>query len=222
MDRDADLAAIGRALRFLVRTGIVDYNGHASQRTADGFVLNSADSNRARVTAADLSYLRLDGTLQAGPRPPNEAPLHAAIYSARPEVNGVVHGHPDFLTLLSSARHPLAPVIPQGALVWDMPVYPFAHSISTTERGRAVALHLGQGRGAILQGHGIVTVGADLTEACALALYAEQTALRQVQAAPLGGAAPLTPDEVAEYRITLDSKALFAKCEAFHLTPERD
>jgi ribulose-5-phosphate 4-epimerase/fuculose-1-phosphate aldolase len=103
-----------------------------------------------------------------------------------------------------------------------MPVYPFAHSISTIDRGRAVALHLGQGRGAILQGHGIVTVGADLTEACALALYAEQTALRQVQAAPLGGAAPLTPDEVAEYRITLDSKALFAKCEAFHLTPERD
>lgn len=222
MDRDADLAAIERALRFLVRTGIVDYNGHASRRTDDGFVLNSADSNRARVTTADLSYVATDGTRLSGPRPPNETPLHAAIYAARPDVKCVVHGHPNFVTLLSSARHPLAPVIPQGALVWDLPVYAFAHSISTPERGRAVAMQLGQGRGAILQGHGIVTVGADLTEACALALYAEQTAARQVQATPLGGAAPLTPEEVADYRATLNSPALFAKCEAFHLTSERD
>lgn len=211
-----------QALRFLTRTGIVDYNGHASQRTAEGFVVNSADSNRARLTGDNLSHVALDGTPLDGPRPPNEVHLHAAIYAARPEVEAIVHGHPPAITLLSSARQPLRPVMPQGALVWDLPVYPHAHSISTRERGMALATCIGAARGAILQGHGLVTLGADLTEACALALYAEENAARQVQAAALGGAVPLTEDEVTEYRKALNSHALFAKAWAFHLTPKEN
>lgn len=213
---------LGQALRFLTRTGIVDYNGHVSHRTAQGFVLNSADSNRARLTVEDLSHVAPDGRPLNGPRPPNEVHLHAAIYAARPDVQAIVHGHPPAITLLSSVRQPLLPVMPQGALVWDLPVYPHAHSISTPARGAALAACIDGARGAILQGHGLVTLGVDLTEACALALYAEQTAARQIQAAPLGGAVPLTDDEVTEYRKTLNSHALFAKAWAFHLTPKED
>lgn len=222
MDWNAAAQQIGQALRVLVRTGIVDYNGHASFRCGGGFAINSADSNRAALTADDISLAGPDGAVIGGPRAPNEVHLHAAIYAARPDVQAVVHGHPAWLTLLSSARMPLLPVMPQGALVWDLPVYPQAHSISTPERGAALAAVVGAARGAILQGHGIVTLGADLTEACALAVYAEQTAERQVRAVPLGGAKPLTEAEITEYRKTLNSPALFAKCRAFHLTNPED
>jgi ribulose-5-phosphate 4-epimerase/fuculose-1-phosphate aldolase len=213
--------AVCEALRFLTATGVVDYNGHVSQRLpSGGFIINGAASNRAAPTQDQLSVVDADGSYN-GPRPPNEVTLHAAIYRARPDVAAVVHGHPDWLTTLSSARQPLLPVMAQGCLVHDMPVYAQAHSISTAARGDAVAALLGGGVGVILQGHGVVTVGPDLLTAAVRAFYAEQNAQRQVRAAPLGGAQPLTDDEVAEYRQTLDSPALFRKCWDFYLGPER-
>ncbi|MBD3763444.1 MAG: hypothetical protein IE927_01575 [Rhodobacterales bacterium] len=69
----------------------------------------------------------------------------------------------------------------------------------------------------MLNAHGIVTLGADLVEACVLALYAEQTAERPVRAAPLGGARPLPAAEIEEYARTLNSPGLFRKCWDFML-----
>ncbi|MCU0908038.1 MAG: class II aldolase/adducin family protein [Rhodobacteraceae bacterium] len=216
MDRAAQDGVLA-ALRFLVRAGIVDWNGHASVRVEGGFVVNSAASNRAAMTPEMLCRVALDGTVRSGDRPPNEVHLHAAIYLARADVRAVVHGHPAWLGTLTAAGERLAPVLPQGVLVADLPAYPHSHSISTAERGDAVATVLGAGRGVVLPAHGIVTVGADPVEACVLALYAEQTAERQVRAAPLGGARSLPPEEIAEYARSLDSPGLFAKCWDFIL-----
>lgn len=208
------------ALRFLVRAGIVDYNGHASVRVDGGFVINTAASNRAAMVPGMLCTVALDGAVLSGDRPPNEVHLHAAIYRGRADVQAVVHGHPMWLGTLTAAGGRLAPVLPQGVLVADLPAYPHAHSISTADRGDAVSAVLDAGRGVLLPAHGIVTVGADPVEACVLALYAEQTAERQVRAAPLGGARSLPPDEIAEYARTLNSPGLFAKCWDFILDRE--
>lgn len=208
------------ALRFLVAAGVVDYNGHASRRVPAGFVVNTAASNRAAPTPAQTCTVSLDGEALEGDRPPNEAHLHAAIYRARPDVEAVVHGHPRWLCTLSAAGLPLAPVMPQAALLGELPEYRHGHSISSPERGRAVAARLGGARGAILRGHGIVMTGPDLLTACVLALYAEQTAERQVRAAPLGGARPLPPEELEEYARTLASPALLRKCWDFTLSTE--
>jgi L-fuculose-phosphate aldolase len=205
------------ALRFLVRGGIVDWNGHASARVPDGFVINTAASNRAAMTADMLCTVAPDGTPLAGDRPPNEVHLHAAIYRARSDVRAVVHGHPPWLGVLTAAGGRLAPVLPQGVLVAELPVYPHGHSIATTDRADAVAAALGAGRGVVLPAHGVVTVGPDLIEACVLALYAEQTAERQVRAAAIGGARPLPGAEIAEYARALDSPGLFRKCWDFIL-----
>ncbi len=205
------------ALRFLARAGIVDYNGHASVRVAGGFAINTAASNRAAMTEAMVCVVDLEGAAIEGDRPPNEVHLHAAIYRGREAVAAVVHGHPKWLGTLSAAGRSLAPVLPQGVLVSDLPTYPFAHSISTRERGDAVARTLGTAAGAVLAGHGIVLAGADLVETSVLALYAEQTAERQVRAAPLGGARALSADEIEEYRRTLGRPALYAKCWDFTL-----
>jgi ribulose-5-phosphate 4-epimerase/fuculose-1-phosphate aldolase len=209
-----------QALRFLVRAGVVDYNGHASARVPDGFVINSGASNRAAPTPDMLCTVTLGGDLLHGDRPPNEMHLHAAIYRARPDVQAVVHGHPVWLGTLTAAGQGLRPVLPQGVLVHDLPTYPHAHSISRADRGDAVARALGAARGVVLPSHGIVTVGADLTEAAVLTLYAEQTAERQVRAAPLGGARDLSAEDIAEYGNTLNSATLFRKCWDFVLERE--
>jgi len=221
MDKDST-ESLCTALRFLVRSGLVDYNGHASVRVPNGFVINSGASNRAAPQSSEMTQMSLDGDVLSGPRPPNECHLHAAIYQARPDVRAIVHGHPKWICTLTTAGHGLAPVMPQGALVAGLPRYEHAHSISTAARGAAVADTLGQARGALLMGHGLVMTGSDIVAACVLALYAEQTAERQVCAAPIGGARLLPDDEIAEYRKTLDSPGLFAKCWEFYLTRQGD
>lgn len=208
------------ALKMLVRAGIVDWNGHASRRQGEGFVVNSAASNRAAPGPGDFSRVSLDGEPLDGPRPPNESHLHAAIYRARPDVNAVVHGHPKSLGALTSAGHPLLPVTPQAALLGNVPTYAHAHSISTRARGEAVSALLGPGRAVLLRSHGIVTVGPDLPTACALALYAEEAAERILLSAALGGAKPLPPEELDEYARTLDTPSLMQKAWDFMLAKE--
>lgn len=210
------------ALRFLVRAGLLDYNGHASLRNDGGFLINSGASNRAAPTVADICQVALDGSLISGPKPPNEVHLHAAIYQARPDVQAIMHSHPKSICTLTSADRTLEPVMPQAALVDGLPCYPHAHSISTASRGADLAARVGSARGAVLMGHGIVMTGPDLLTACVTALYAEQTAERQLLAAPLGGAKPLQDAELAEYAKTLDSPGLFAKCWEFYLSDEKE
>ena len=205
------------ALRFLVAAGVVDYNGHASRRVPGGFVVNTAASNRAAPSLDQLCRVSLEGELLEGDRPPNEAHLHAAIYRARPEAGAVVHGHPRWLCTLSSAGVALAPVLPQAALLGELPVYSPSHSISSRERGEAVAALMGSAPGAVLRSHGLVIAGPDLVTASVLALYAEQTAERQVRAAALGGARALGPEDIEEYRRTLANPALLRKCWDFTL-----
>jgi L-fuculose-phosphate aldolase len=203
--------AVCEALGILVRAGIVDWNGHASARAPGGFVVNGADSRRARCRPGDLALLSLAGEALAGARPPNEAHLHAAVYRARPDVGAVVHGHPRWSGALSSAGQRLRPVTPQAALLGEVAIYPHAHSVSSRERAEAVAACLGGGRVLLLAGHGIVAAGADLVAAVAFALYAEEAAERQLRAAPLGGARDLSAEERDEYAQALDRPALFRK-----------
>ncbi len=217
---EATLDDVCEAVTILVAAGVVDYNGHASRRTDEGFVINSGPSDRKAMTPDQVCHVDPAGRVIAGDRPPNEVHLHAAIYAARPEVAAVVHGHPKWTTLFTGTATPIPTVMPQGALVADLPVYPASHSINAPARGEAVAQTLGPCRGALLASHGSVLVGRDLREAVALAIYAEQNAERAWRAVALGGARPLPDDEAAEYRTALDKPGLFAKCWDFHL-PER-
>ena len=208
--------AIARALRALVKAGLVDYNGHASLRLAGGgFAINSGGSNRRNVTPDQISHVADDGSPIDGPRPPNEVALHAAILSARPDLACVVHGHPPWSVLFTAAGQPIPTVFPQGVLVADLPVYPASHSISTPERGQAVAALMGDGPGALLASHGSVFGGTTPAQAMARMIYAEQNAERAWRALPLGGARPIPDEDAAEYQRTLENPNLFEKCLAF-------
>lgn len=208
------------AVHLLERYGVIDFNGHASVRLDDGRVLiNSADSIRCALTPHDIVTLNADGSLDADQlRPPNELALHLAIYRARPDVNAVVHGHPEWSTLLTSAGQPYQVVFPQGAVPGDVPLFDSPRSISNEETANAVADVLGQGKAALMKAHGCVTVAEDLLEAAVLAIYLEMNAERQVRCAPLGGAYVFTDAEVEGSRKGLSKRALYEKCWGFFHT----
>ncbi|MCY4581209.1 MAG: class II aldolase/adducin family protein, partial [Chloroflexi bacterium] len=67
-----------------------------------------------------------------------------------------------------------------------LPVYPVPTYVSDDEDGDAIARTLGDAPGLTINGHGIVTVGKSIDEACFTAVHMERTA-KIIQAARLLG-----------------------------------
>lgn len=151
------------------------------------------------------------------PRPPAELPLHVAIYRARPDVQAVVHGHPQWSTLLSSAGRAYQVTMAQGALLGEIPMFSSPLSMNNSEIGNALAELLGDGRAALLRAHGSVVVGKDVLEATVLAIYLELNAERQVRAAALGEPYVFSDDEIRAFQKGLEKRGLFEKCWNYYL-----
>ena len=160
-----------------------------------------------------------DGEIfEESPRPPAELPLHVAIYRARTDVQSVVHGHPQWSTLLSSTGRPYEVTMAQGALLGEVPMFSSPLSMNNSEIGNALAEMLGNGRAALLRSHGSVVVGRDVLEATVLAIYLELNAERQVRAATLGKPYVFSDEEIRAFQKGLEKRGLFEKCWNYYLT----
>jgi L-fuculose-phosphate aldolase len=208
-----------QGLSILERLGIVDFNGHVSQRGANGSLLiNSGNSVRSRLATADLVATDLRGAADPGQAaPPAELPLHLAIYNRRPDVGAIVHGHPKWSTLLSSTGTQYEVTFAQGALLGQVPVFLSPRSVNNAETAAEVADALGDGHAVLLRAHGSVVAARNLQEAVVLAIYLEMNAERQVAATALGGAYVFSPGEVEACRRALSKPALFEKCWNYYL-----
>lgn len=194
-------------LAMLERVGIVDFNGHASTRLADGRILiNSGASVRSRLAPEDISTIDGKGETVAGATAPIERYIHTEIYKARRDVGAIIHGHPKWSTVLTSAGMVPMPVLAQGCLLADTALVEDPMSINTPARGEMLANALGGRRAALMRAHGMVVVGSDMVEAFALAVYLELNAERQVEAARLG-----TPYEFSEIEIAASESGLFKR-----------
>jgi L-fuculose-phosphate aldolase len=212
MGQDPSRHDLLTALRILEANGIIDFNGHASQRQGSGALINSGRSVRSRLTDADLVAVDENGEGRPGAdAPPMEVHLHMAIYRRRPDVGAIVHGHPTWSTLLSSTGTPYTPVYPQGALLGTLPVFASPRSINKPDVGRQVAELLGDGCAVLLRAHGMVVAAADIRTATVLSLYLEENAKRQCLAAPLGEPYRFSQEEIEASRAGLNKPNLFAK-----------
>jgi L-fuculose-phosphate aldolase len=206
-------------ISILERLGIIDFNGHFSVRMGNGDILiNSGASVRSRLTQDDFVVVGIDGTYPDDqPAPPAELPLHLAVYHARPDVMSVVHGHPKWSTLLSSSGLEYQIVLPQGALLGKVPVYPSPMSVSNTRIARAISKKLAMGRAALMRAHGSVVVGNDVLETTVLAIYLELNAERQVRTATLGSPYVFSAEEIRSLQAGLEKRGLFEKCWKYYL-----
>lgn len=201
---------VAQACRVLTALGLVDYLGHASARIpgTDRVVIKPKHSPAVRSMAAlgadDMVVVDLDGSLVEGAaKPPAEVFIHTAIYRARPDVAAVVHTHQRAATLAGVLGLPIRPVlhVPATFVPDDPPTWPHPVLVDTAELGRDLASALGGERFCHLQGHGIVSVAADVREATVGAAMLEQLA-----EAALAGASSatlprvITPDEIGTLR----------------------
>jgi L-fuculose-phosphate aldolase len=201
------------AIRMLERAAIIDHNGHCSaRRDANTFYINSGASARGALTVDDIVTVDLDGNLVEGSaRPPLEFHIHSEIYRARPDVNVVMHTHPQWSTFLTMTGVPYKPVYAQGVLLGDIPMMDSPLSVNTKPMGEKLAATLGRGPAALLKAHGVVVVGADIVECFALAAYVEENAYRQYMAMQIGDPYVFSEAEQKACREKLWSPSLFKK-----------
>jgi L-fuculose-phosphate aldolase len=206
-------------IRMLERADIIDYNGHASIRAAEGrMYINIGSCQRSRLTVADICTIDFDGkVIEGNGKPPLEFHLHAGIYKARPDVNAVVHAHPKWSTFLTMVGQPYEPVYAQGSLLYPMPVLDSPNSINNPVTAARLADTLGQRSAAMMKSHGAVTVGKDIVEAFVLANYMEENAYRQYMALQIGKPYSFNEQELALCREKLWNDGLFKRAwDHFH------
>ena len=127
---------------------------------------------------------------------PREAVIYTEIFKARPDVNAAVHCHASMCIALSLADQPIDWVHMQSSrFKGGTPIFPRPIYILDESEGADLAAALGKASALMIKGHGIVTVGETIDEACINALYMERTA-KIIAIAGLHGYAGPTPDSI--------------------------
>ena len=200
-------------IRMLERSGIMDYNGHASTRIDDGrMLINIGNCQRSQLTVDDICTIDFDGNvIEGNGKPPLEFHLHAGVYKARSDVGAVIHCHPNWSTILSTAGAEYLPVYAQGSLVYPLPVLDSPDSINNLVMAKRLTDILGDRPAALMKAHGAATVGKTIVDAFVLMNYLEENAQRQYMAAQIGTPYAFTADELALCREKLWTESLFKR-----------
>jgi ribulose-5-phosphate 4-epimerase/fuculose-1-phosphate aldolase len=170
---------------------------------AGHYLINEFGLAFDEVTASNLVKVNLQGEVVdtvARPVNPTGFTIHAAVHTARPDVECVIHLHSPWGVALS--------MIPEGLLPnsqWAMRLHGrmgrHAYeglALGVQEQQRLVA-NLGDLDGLILENHGTLVVGRTVAEAYMLMHILERAAQAQLRAmAAIGGLVPPVGDAVAQ------------------------
>jgi len=150
------------------------------------------------LCAADLVRIRHDGTVLEGDRKPSiEYQMHARAYEVRPDSTGAVHTHAPVATAFGICNQTFPPINTDAVFLRDTVTVPWLMP-GSKELADAVGDALRQSRGAILQNHGLMTVGPTLRKAATRAMLLEETAKITLYVKQFGGEVSFLPEEWIE------------------------
>jgi ribulose-5-phosphate 4-epimerase/fuculose-1-phosphate aldolase len=143
----------------------------------------------------DLVHIKPDGSVIEGTRMPSvEYQMHALAYKVRPGMTGAVHTHAPIATAFGICNQAFPPINTDAVFLRDTVTVPWFMP-GSLELAEAVAEALKKSKGAILQNHGLMTVGPDLRKAATRAMILEETAKIVLYCKQFGGTISLLPDE---------------------------
>ena len=197
------------ANRILAHQGVVDAYGHVSIRhptNPERFLLSRSRSPEL-VEERDIMEFTLEGKVVGDDRRPPylERFIHGGIFEARPDVNAVVHSHAEETLPFGISTVPLKPVIHVASSIGpQVPVWDIAEKfgdntnllVINPEQGRDLAKRLGQGRVALMRGHGFAAAGATIQDVVRLSVYLPVNARVLAQAMHFGSFKPLSQGEI--------------------------
>ncbi len=205
------------ANRILVEQGVMQAYGHVSARDPrdpDRYWL-SRSSPPAMVTHDHILEFDLDSRPVA-PNPPKlyeERAIHGEIFRARPDVMCVIHNHCESLIPFCNTDVKLRPMVGNAWFLRDgPPVFDIRDiddtgdmNVCTAAQGQGLARSLGRNAVCLMRGHGVVVVGATISEAVRRSISCDANARLQLQSMPLGPVKFLTQVEI-DFRVNGGSR----------------
>lgn len=186
---------------YLLDKGLVAGTwGNISVRISENqFAITPSGRNYRTIQPEDIVIVNASGEIIEGQlTPSSELPLHLAVYAARPDIAGIVHTHSVFASACAVSRRPIPPIIEDLVQLagGEIPVAPYA--LPGTQELANNTVHALAGKFAVLlANHGVVACGKTLSEAMTAAELVEKAAQIFSWAQLLGGAVPLSEEDVA-------------------------
>lgn len=151
--------------------------GNMSIRIDGGMLITPTGIPPKKLTPEAIVPMDFDGNWSGDIKPSSEWALHAAIYKARPEVQAVVHAHPDHCVALSCARLglPAFHYMIAGFGGDDVRCSRYA-TFGSPELAEFTVEAMDNRTACLLANHGMVAVGATLSEAYGRTLKLETLA----------------------------------------------
>lgn len=161
--------------------------GHISVRDpilTDHFWLNPLSTHFSLIRVSDLILVNEQGEVVEGNEPINAAAfaIHSAIHKRRPDVDAACHAHSVYGKAFSAFGRELDMITQDSIRFYKSHgVYKdFGGVVLASEEGERIADALGDGKAAILQNHGILTVGKTVDEAAFWFLSLDKTCQAQL------------------------------------------
>ena len=197
----AELAVVGR--KAVAAGLVIGSGGNLSARLpgAEECVVTASGTWLDELRPEDFSLVGLaDGGVLAGhPAPSSELPLHLTTYAVRPDVNAVVHLHPQASVLLTALGHRIRLLtIDHAYYVREVRTTPFVQS-GTQELADAAAAAVADGANCVVLGfHGCSALGDTVQTAHKRAANLEEAARATLAMLQLGDTTTQCPAEYLE------------------------
>ena len=178
--------------------------GHVTVRDPEfpnRYWINPLGQFFGRIKVSDLQLVDHSGNILVGERPINQAgfTIHSALHRARPDVVAAAHTHSNYGKAWSTLGRLLDPLTQDACAFYeDHALFnPFTGVVLSEEEGVKLAAALGDKKAAILQNHGILTVGPTIEAAAWWYIAMEDAARTQLLAEAAGEPIPI-PHEIAK------------------------
>jgi L-fuculose-phosphate aldolase len=184
--RDDLLRIMERIYRYRMTT---TSGGNLSIRDAEENIwITPARVDKGNLHRHDIVCVDAAGRVEGRHPPSSELPFHQAIYAARPDLRAIVHAHPVALVAFSICRQvPNTRLIHQARHVCGEAGFaPYALPGSRALAENVARTFAAGHHCVILENHGVVVGGSDLTEAFQRFETLEFTAQTTLNAALLG------------------------------------
>lgn len=185
MDRNIVIKEIMAVSHYIYNKHLVPgKSGNISARFAENgrqkVAITRSGIAKKNVTEDDIVIIDMEGkVLEGDRRPSSETFMHLGIYKNRDDINGIVHGHPPYVTGFSMTDKSLKRLEGFGEI--KNPIIP---SVSysppgSEELANDTAERMKNEDVVILKNHGLVAAGINLDEAATLAEFVEDIAKTQ-------------------------------------------
>ncbi len=199
------------ANRIVANLRLVDSFGHVTVRNPQNpqrFLMSRARAP-GLVTQEDILEFNLDSSPVdlRGLKPYSERFIHGCIYKSRPDVMAICHNHAHELLPLAVTKTVMRPALHTAAVIGhEVPVWDIRDQfgdtnmlVTSNEMGDSLAAAVGNGKAALMRGHGSVVTGKTTQDAVFTTFYLRLNAEIVIKAMSMGQAISyLSPGEIEQ------------------------